>query len=80
MNERGASSPNEMPAETRLDDGVARMREIDQHVHELRQERARIAEEVHKLRDVLSRKVDDAGQVAEGMQPAALTGLPSSHR
>lgn len=75
MNPEQQSTPGGTPAETQLDAGVERLREIDKETHELQTERQRVADNVHKLREGLARKLDDAISVVEGHNPPAAPRL-----
>lgn len=60
-----ATPHDDLPAEILLDKEVERIERIDQQVRDLLSERASCSESVHKLREFLSRKLDNAANVAE---------------
>ena len=66
MNETNLAQPMEASAESRLDERVERIRQIDREVAQLQQERNGLGEEVEKLREVMIRKSEEARSVVVG--------------
>lgn len=66
----------EMPAESRLDEGVERIRQIDRERDELQRERNAVSDEVEKLCEVMLRKVEEASNMVRGDYPKTAEASP----